>query len=101
MVILLGDIDLSVGSIVALASVVTGVVLVPWGMPIPVAILAGILVGVLVGLVNGGLIVKTGVPSFIVTLGMMGVARGFALVITKGSSNQWFADYIPGSRTGF
>ncbi len=38
------------------------------------------------GLINGGLIVKTGVPSFIVTLGMMGVARGFALVITKGST---------------
>ena len=86
MVILLGDIDLSVGSIVALASVITGFVLVPLGMPIGVGFLAGILTGVLVGLINGGLIVKTGVPSFIVTLGMMGVARGFALVITKGSS---------------
>ncbi len=86
MVILLGDIDLAVGSVVALASVVTGYVMAVLGMPIGIGILAGILTGVLVGLINGGLIVKTGVPSFIVTLGMMGVARGFALVITKGST---------------
>lgn len=86
MVILLGDIDLSVGSVVSIASVITGYVMVTMGMPIIVGVLAGILTGALVGLINGGLIIKTGVPSFIVTLGMMGVARGIALVITKGSS---------------
>ncbi|MCA9925963.1 MAG: ABC transporter permease [Anaerolineales bacterium] len=86
MVILLGDIDLSVGSVVALATVVTGFLIVKAGVPYPVGILAGLLVGVLIGLLNGMLVIKTGVPSFIVTLGMMGVARGFALVITKGSS---------------
>ncbi len=86
MVILLGDIDLSVGSVVALATVVTGFLIVKVGVPFPIGVLAGLLVGALIGFLNGTLVIKTGVPSFIVTLGMMGVARGFALVITKGSS---------------
>lgn len=84
--ILLGGIDLSVGSVVALASVVVGYVLVRMQMPILVSILAGLLTGVFVGLINGFLIVRTGVASIIITLGMMGLARGFALVITKGST---------------
>jgi ribose/xylose/arabinose/galactoside ABC-type transport system permease subunit len=89
---LLGDIDLSVGSVVALASVVTGFVMVRLGLDLPpvvlilLGILAGLLVGVVSGLFNGFLIIKTGVPAFIITLGMMGIARGIALVITKGSS---------------
>lgn len=86
MVILLGGIDLSVGSVVAFASVVIGYVMVTLQMPIWVAILAGLVIGVLVGSINGLLIIRTGVPSFIVTLGMMGLARGAALVITKGST---------------
>ena len=86
MVILLGDIDLSVGSVVALATVVTGFLIVKAGVPFPLGVIAGLLVGALIGFLNGTLVIKTGVPSFIVTLGMMGVARGFALVITKGSS---------------
>ena len=86
LVILLGGIDLSVGSVVAFTSVVTGFVMVTLQMPILVSILAGMAVGAFVGLVNGLLVVKTGVHSFIVTLGMMGLARGAALVITKGST---------------
>ncbi len=86
LVILLGGIDLSVGSVVALASVVVGFVMVKMGLPIWASLLIGILMGVLVGAINGTLVVKTGVPPFIITLGMMGLARGFALVITKGST---------------
>ena len=86
LVILLGGIDLSVGSVVALASVVVGYVMVRMQMPIWVSVLAGLLTGALIGLINGVLIVRTGVASFIITLGMMGLARGFALVITKGST---------------
>jgi ribose/xylose/arabinose/galactoside ABC-type transport system permease subunit len=86
LVILLGGIDLSVGSTVALASVVVGYVMVTLQMPIPVAVLAGLLAGVLVGLINGFLVIRTGVPPIIVTLGMMGLARGAALVITQGST---------------
>lgn len=85
-VILLGGIDLSVGSVVAFASVITGYVMVRLQMPIPIAILAGLLAGALAGVANGILVIKTAVPPFIVTLGMMGVAKGAALVITKGST---------------
>ena len=86
LVILLGGIDLSVGSVVALTSVVVGFVLVKLGMPIWVTILAGLALGALVGFFNGLLIIRTGVAPFIITLGMMGLARGLALVITKGST---------------
>lgn len=86
MVILMADIDLSVGSVVALTSVVTGYAIVRMGLPFPIGMLTGVIVGGLIGMFNGYLIIRTGVPSFIVTLGMMGVARGFALVITKGST---------------
>ncbi len=86
LVILMGGIDLSVGSVVSITSVMIGVVMVKMNMPIWFAILAGILVGALIGMINGMLIIKTRVPPFIITLGMMGLARGTALVITKGST---------------
>jgi ribose transport system permease protein len=86
LVILSGGIDLSVGSVVALTSVVVGYVMVRLGMPIWICILAGLAVGAVVGSFNGFLITRTGVPPFIITLGMMGLARGLALVITKGST---------------
>ena len=90
LVILTGGIDLSVGSVVAITSVIVGLVMVRMNMPIWLAIIAGIMVGVVVGLLNGIMIVRTKVPPFIITLGMMGLARGAALVITKGSSISGF-----------
>ena len=96
MVILLGGIDLSVGSVVAITSVMLGLAMVRMNMPIWLSILVGVLMGVVVGFINGSLIVRTKVPPFIITLGMMGLARGAALVITKGSSISGFpTDYFP------
>lgn len=83
MVIITGGIDLSVGSIVALSGCVLAWLLVE-GYPIPVAMVVGVLIGVGVGIVNGLLVVGIGLPPFIATLGTMGIARGLALVITKG-----------------
>jgi len=82
-VILSGEIDLSVGSIAALAGVATGSVIVSTSS-IFLGIVAGIFVGVLVGLLNGILTVYGKVQSFIVTLAMLGLARGLALVWTDG-----------------
>jgi ribose transport system permease protein len=82
-VILSGGIDLSVGSIVALAGVVLGTALQD-GQPLLVAIPLALLVGAACGIINGTLIVKGGLPPFIVTLGMMSIARGAALVFTEG-----------------
>jgi len=82
-VILTAGIDLSVGSLVALAGVVLASALQA-GAPMPVAAAAGVLVGAACGLVNGGLVTLGRLPPFIATLGMMSVARGAALVYTEG-----------------
>ncbi|HEX9792921.1 MAG TPA: ABC transporter permease [Planctomycetota bacterium] len=76
-VIVSAGIDLSVGSVIALVSVVVALVLNASLSPL-LALLAGVAVGTLVGLVTGLLIVKLRVVPFIVTLGMLGIARGVA-----------------------
>ncbi len=85
MVIILGGIDLSVGSIIALSGCIAAGCVVHYHFPIAIAILVGILVGLLVGLFNGAVIAKTTIPAFIVTLATMNIARGFAYVYTGGS----------------
>ncbi|PTB22833.1 ribose ABC transporter permease [Trinickia symbiotica] len=80
-VIITGGIDLSVGSVLALAGVVAAL-LVKAGTPVPLAMCGGVLVGGLCGLVNGICVTRMGLPPFIATLGMMLVARGIALQIT-------------------
>src|SRR5918994_861915 len=79
-VIAAGQIDLSVGAIAGLASVTTALTIARFG---PVAgVAAGLLTGFVVGAVNGLLVTRLLIPSFLVTLGMMGVARGSAMWIT-------------------
>lgn len=90
-VILIGGIDLSVGSVLALVSVVTGYVTLFLGLTFPIGILAGLGAGVVVGLTNGLLVVKTGVHPFVITLGMLGIARGIALGTTEGSTSSGFS----------
>ena len=85
MVIILGGIDLSVGSIIALSGVLSAGCVARYGLPIPVALLVGVLVGLLIGCINGGVIALTTIPPFIVTLATMNVARGLAKVYTGGS----------------
>jgi ribose transport system permease protein len=94
-VILSGGIDLSVGSIVALSGVVLGTLLQD-GYPLPVALIVGLGVGTMCGLVNGSLVSWGRLPPFIVTLGMMSVARGAALVFTEGRP---VSGFDPGFRT--
>lgn len=83
LVILTAGIDLSVGSILALSSVIAADSLQS-GTPVPAAILLGLGVGAVCGLINGLTITKTRVPPFVATLGMMTIARGLALVFTEG-----------------
>lgn len=82
-VILTGGIDLSVGSIVALAGVVIGWAL-QHDVPIVIALMLGALAGIVAGAVNGIMITRGKLPPFIATLGMMSVARGAALMISDG-----------------
>jgi ribose transport system permease protein len=77
MVVIGGGIDLSVGSVIALTSVITAVGLRDGWPPLP-SVLAGVAVGGLVGVVNALAITRLKVVPFIATLGMLGVARGAA-----------------------
>ncbi len=79
-----GGLDLSLGSVLGLSGVVGAAVAVKLGMPMPLAVLATIGAGALAGLVNGIVITRAFVPAFIVTLGMLGIARGLALVLSDG-----------------
>ncbi|MFD1433788.1 ABC transporter permease [Kroppenstedtia eburnea] len=82
-VIISAGIDLSVGSVLALSGVISRQLLVE-GVPVLPALIIGIVSGGILGLINGLAITKGNLPPFIVTLGMMGVARGIALVLTNG-----------------
>jgi ribose transport system permease protein len=77
------EVDLSVGSIYALAGLITGMLIV-MGFGLVPALVVGLLIGAFVGFVNGWLSTYGSLPSFITTLGMMSVARGAALVSTGG-----------------
>ncbi|MCO4273275.1 ABC transporter permease [Pseudarthrobacter sp. HLT3-5] len=82
-VIACAEIDLSVGSVAGLSSVCTAMALAQWGI-VP-GILAGLAVGLVVGSINGALVSLLGIPSFLVTLGMLGIAVGVAQWITASA----------------
>jgi ribose transport system permease protein len=81
-VIITGGIDLSIGTVMTLSAVMTGVVITDWQLPIPLGIAGGIATGAAAGFVNGVVIARLKVPPFIATLGMLNVAKGLALVIS-------------------
>lgn len=85
MVIILGGIDLSVGSIIALSGCISAGCVARYNLPLPIALLMGLLVGLLVCMFNGAVISKTTIPAFIVTLATMNIAKGLAYVYTGGS----------------
>ena len=82
-VIISGGIDLSVGSVFACSAVIGGLVFTSTHS-LPLALLVTVASGAAFGLTNGLLITKIRVPPFIATLGMMGIARGFALIFSAG-----------------
>jgi ribose/xylose/arabinose/galactoside ABC-type transport system permease subunit len=82
--IIMGQIDLSVGSTVALAAVIGGLLVQNNAYPTWLGILATIATGVVVGLVNGIIIAKGKVPAFLVTMAMMTIARGSAMICASG-----------------
>jgi inositol transport system permease protein len=84
LVLLTGGVDLSLGSVAALAGVVAASLAHPDSHPLVVPVLAGILAGSACGLLNGLLVTRARVASFIVTLGMMTAARGLALIVSGG-----------------
>ena len=92
MVIILGGIDLSVGSVIALSGCVAAGCVVNMGLPEVAAFLIAILIGAAVGMFNGVVICKTNIPPFIVTLASMNITKGIALVYTQGAPIRCMTD---------
>jgi len=83
MVILSGNLDLSVGSVLGACAMAAGHA-AKVGLPLPAVILLALGLGATIGAFNGLLVTRLAIPSIIVTLGMMGIVRGTMIVLTKG-----------------
>jgi len=97
-VIISGGIDLSPGAVIAVAGVVCGALFVESGWPLPAAMAMALLVGAAAGLISSILIVAVHLPPFIATLGVMGIARGAAFIITEGRYFDLSAKLVGGWR---
>lgn len=93
-VIIGGGIDLSCGSVMALAGIISAMVLADGG-GVTISVIAGLGLGVFLGWVNGVLISRAKLPPFIATLGMMSIARGLCYGLTRG----WPVRGLPGAFT--
>jgi len=104
-----GELDLSIGAVIPASSLCVAVVCGHYGLPEPVGIASALGLGLLVGLLNGALVLRTKVPSLIVTIGtmfaVMGLTLGFAVLLTGATSatvipSAWskalFGDFIGG-----
>ena len=96
MLLICGEIDLSVGQVYAFSTWIFYFGVTDWGLPIWLAVIVGLLSGSAVGLVNGLITVGVGVPSFITTLGMIFVLNGITLNISGA-----FPVETPGGETFF
>jgi ribose transport system permease protein len=90
-VIITGGIDLAVGTVMTFASVMTGVMITLWHLPMPLGIAGGIATGAFCGLLSGLAVAKMNIPPFIATLAMMMVTKGLSLVIS-GTKPIYFND---------
>jgi ribose transport system permease protein len=93
-VIIIGGIDLSVGAVLALSTMVTGWLSHDVGLPMVPSILLGILTGAACGLVSGLLVTEAKLPAFIATLTMMSMARGAANLLTDGQQIVGYPDWF-------
>jgi putative multiple sugar transport system permease protein len=109
LIIVTGNIDLSVGSVVAFVGAVSAVLMVDMKMPVLPAILISLAIGGMVGACQGYFVAFLKIPAFIVTLAGMLVFRGFTMVILKGQTKAPFeksfqaiaAGYLPGMEIKF
>ena len=94
-VLITGEIDLSIGSAIGLTASVVALLIIREDMPLVVGIALGMCVGFLIGMGNGLITVYFGMPSFVVTLAMLGIAQGAALVLTAGRPVSGFPGWYP------
>jgi ribose transport system permease protein len=104
-VIITGGIDLSVGSVLALSTMVLGWLSHDGGWPLPLAMLVAVAVGAAAGALNGLGVTMLRLPPFIATLAMMSIARGLANLITDGQQivgyPEWFYELSSNRYLGF
>ena len=98
--LIMGHVDLSVGSTIALAAVVLGLLMRDWGVPPLIATFGAIGMGALVGLGNGVLVTRVGLSPIIVTLGSLTAIRGFAMWLAPFPVFGFPADFVQISYTG-
>jgi ribose transport system permease protein len=90
-VIICREIDLSIGATEGFCAVIAALTAIELELPWPLAVVAAIGAGGLIGAFNGFMVTKIGVPSFVVTLGTLGIVGGIALVLTGGQSIYGFS----------
>ncbi len=83
-----GEFDLSVGSMIGFSGIVIALMSVQWGFPIWVAILTAFAIALAIGALNGYLVIRTGLPSFIVTLAFLYILRGLTIFISIATTRQ-------------
>ncbi|MDS1137588.1 ABC transporter permease [Nitratireductor indicus] len=83
-----GEFDLSVGSMIGFSGIVIALVSVTWGYPVWFAILVAFVVAIGIGALNGYLVIKTGLPSFIVTLAFLYILRGLTIFVAISTTQQ-------------
>ena len=91
-VIICKEIDLSIGAIEGFCAVIAAIACVNFGISWPLSIIIAISSGALVGALNGSLVAIVGIPSFVVTLGSLGIVSGISLLISKGRSIYGFPE---------
>ncbi len=101
LVIITGNIDLSVGSVVAIIGAIAGVLIINMGVPVWIAVILSLLAGALIGVWQGFWVAYIGVPSFIVTLGGMLIFRGLTLWLLDGKSLAPFPESFQKISGGF
>ena len=85
-VLLIGGIDLSIGSIIGLSGVTAAILIRDVGVAVPVALLCGVLAGTVVGLINGVIVARLNIPPIITTLGTYTIVRGVSNLLANGMS---------------
>lgn len=93
-----GEFDLSVGSMIGFASIAIAIPVAQWGWPLWMAILFAFIIATMVGYSNAFLVNKTGLPSFIITLAMLYILRGLTIALTRLFTNR---TQVPGLRDAY
>lgn len=83
-----GEFDLSVGSMIGLVTAAIAIGSAVYGLPLPVSALIGLVLAVMIGFLNGVIVMRTRLPSFIVTLGSLFIVRGLTIALTRLSTGR-------------